>query len=430
MSKSSSRVPSVEELLRAHRRHLLDDNSVLSGIYLKMVHSCRNCAAVAPLAERRTLTGPAQKELECLTATVSSGGWDAALVLVADGGKDAYIDPGLARCLIEESRKALFRDPTLSRRWAELAAAVAGKSEEKRGPSRERLAQALAYQGNAVRIIQTNGLSSAEPWFTTAYSLLRTSGVRWCGDVAADLDWLEGSLRKDQRHFDEAVLLLRRSVATSILLDDPDRITRTILSLAHTHYFAGDFSAALEIGRFGHASSIEQGDPDMRFLATVNLTVYSEASGDLRTAKTLFREVGRLSEGRNLSKDVKVRLAAQEARLDAAEGLEEAFCHLWAIYRYWLDVSKPYDAVAHLLEIGRIAQLIDRVAELPRVVAEISRLLDATPEFGEELRQALSDLAGEVRQRSVTPVAYVAFCQYLGVVQRNPTLVFNPRQAT
>jgi len=122
---------------------------------------------------------------------------------------DRFRGVTLARMLLDEARKNIPAQPLAAQKLAETANAVLLRTPETPGIN-DLMARAAALRGSALRAM--GQFPEAEKRIRGARSIIRQRGV---ADpfVSAEVDWIEGMLRKDQRRFDKAENLLTRAAA-------------------------------------------------------------------------------------------------------------------------------------------------------------------------------------------------------------------------
>lgn len=401
MSDDSTVSQRFEVLRRAHARGDLSEEAFCEGVYALLQRFCAGCRETGPLPDvvhLDRLSPGIENELRALEAEVAGeDGFDAAFGLVVAGGLDQFVSDSLAAAIVIKARNELPEDPRRSGQWAALAAAVAGKGRT--SAHRERLAQALAYIGNTHRASQTGGLVTAEPWLNSARVLLG-SGAN-ISEAVADIWRIEGTLRKDQRQFSVATHLLRKALGVYLSLDLRDLAASTLLSLAHAHYFAGELDEAIDTVRAAFASASALGNEAVKLYALVNLAVYSELNDDVVTARQAL-DAAMTRIDLIIGPLLKHRLAWIDAVLHVREGRAETLKSLWDQLDQWLEQGASYDAVALLLDIGRLAQARQDRPELERVATALDGLRTAAPEHHVEARHLLATLRRRVLAASLT----------------------------
>ncbi|HEX3128923.1 MAG TPA: hypothetical protein VH394_16440, partial [Thermoanaerobaculia bacterium] len=133
----------------------------------------------------------------------------------------------LARLLLEAAESHIPAEPKVVYELAETAQAVLGHTPTAAGVS-DLYARAAIYMGNALRA--QGNLKAADWHFTFARHVIVHNGVTDPLTIA-EVDWFEGTLRKDQRRFDEAEELLLRAVTFYRLAGEECRAAYPLVTL-------------------------------------------------------------------------------------------------------------------------------------------------------------------------------------------------------
>jgi len=149
----------------------------------------------------------------------------------------------LAALLLEEAKKAMPARPQDLYELAETATSVLLRTPDMPGLY-DILVRARAYQANALRA--RGKLSEAAEALQGTRTLLRTQGVT---DplVFAEVDWIEGALHKDRRHFPEAEGLLIRAASLYSLAGEKGQSAEPLLTLGLLYYDTGETRKAIEV---------------------------------------------------------------------------------------------------------------------------------------------------------------------------------------
>ncbi|MEP7012981.1 MAG: hypothetical protein ABJC13_21885 [Acidobacteriota bacterium] len=197
--------------------------------------------------------------------------------------RSRFRGPALVRRLLGASREALREDCDVSYHLAALALSIADRSAN----SFDLHVLAAAAMGNACRA--QGDLRTADRHFEYVRFLLHSQDVTDLA-VLAEVDDLEGSLRKDQRRFDQAEDLLGRALALYQIAGREERLAKVKLILADVHFYRGDPIRA--ISTLEHAFREIRPDLDIQdyLCARHNLTSYLVASGRHEEASESFDE--------------------------------------------------------------------------------------------------------------------------------------------
>ena len=138
-------------------------------------------------------------------------------------------------------------------------------------------------EGNAFRV--SGDLDAALKLFEEARRAREKGGAD--PDLAARIDHLEASLRREFRQYDIALRLLDRARKTFSALQDHDQKTRTIINRANVFLVKGDFEEAIATLRGALDST---GSPELAWALRHNLVELLNQSGRPREAAQLFAE--------------------------------------------------------------------------------------------------------------------------------------------
>ena len=293
---------------------------------------------------------------------------------------DRFLSWGLCELLCRKSREASPADANEAVDLAELAVLIAERLRPGRSVEeawlQELRALAWAHLGNARRVL--GELRSAEEAFEAAAGLWE-KGASEIADALgfgpAILDLL-ASLRRDQRRFDEAMLLLDQAVLAWLHgpeeTRDPHLAGRALIKKAYTFDQMDEPERALETLR--EAAPLVDSDRDPRLLLCVRHNIldtlsktgrYDEAAALLPEVEALSRQTGGALDGVRL-RWAEGRIAAGRGEPGRAEGL------LAEVRRELSERGMGYDAALASLELaalyadqGRTAELRELAWELP-----------------------------------------------------------------
>ena len=146
----------------------------------------------------------------------------------------------------------------------------------------------MAYRANAKRA--KGDLLAAGDILRNARGLIRNQGVT-DPVVYAEVDWIEGALRKDQRQFKEAEELLVRAVNLYGLTGPKEKSAPPLITLGLLYYDRGDPQKATEVTRAAAGMINPKADPRFYLCARHNLALFLAESGDYRVAaETLHQD--------------------------------------------------------------------------------------------------------------------------------------------
>jgi tetratricopeptide (TPR) repeat protein len=151
----------------------------------------------------------------------------------------------LASHVLRTCATAVFRDPAAARSMARLAYSIATQVDPRTCGGSAALADlqayALAMEGNATRV--SGDLEGALVFFERARQIQERGGAD--PDLAARINHLEASLRRDLRQYDEALRLLDRAGRAFQTLQDHDQKARTFINRSNVFLVKGDYEEAI-----------------------------------------------------------------------------------------------------------------------------------------------------------------------------------------
>lgn len=195
--------------------------------------------------------------------------------------------PALCHLLTEESRRVLRDDPRRARELAELAlGALDVLDPELLGEAgfHDLQADTYGWLANARRV--ASDFRAAEAAITEALSHLdRGSGQRL--RQARILDF-QGSLRRDQRRFDEALICLERALALYRAEGEPSQVAKMLINQGVVLHQAGESESAIPLVRQSLALIEPREHPRLVLSATHNLINCQCACQRYQEAQSLF----------------------------------------------------------------------------------------------------------------------------------------------
>ncbi len=248
----------------------------------------------------------------------------------------------LVEACCEVSTQKASRNIQEAAAWARLALAVAWRVPGPQGWRNAVRGYALAHWANLLRV--RGALQAAEACFERAWRLWKAGS-----DPAGALDPgrlfdLEGSLRRGQRRFAEALALFEKAMPLSRC---PERV---LIKKGATYAVMGDYSRAVATLLEAGPGVERRGDPRLLYMQRFNLAVtythldrFSEAAELVQLVRDL---AGSLGDDLFL-----VRALWMEGRILAGLGDREAARSLLAeARRRFESEGLPYDVALCLLE--------------------------------------------------------------------------------
>ncbi len=325
----------------------------------------------------------------------------------------------LVLLLIEESKRRRGSDAPEAYRLAEAARSVAYHSPQAPGVF-GLIALATAHMGNALRA--AGSLREAEEHFAYVRQLVRREGVVEM-PLLAELDHLEGSLRKDQRLFPLAGELLNRAAMLYRLSGEKAGVGRVLLTTGTMHFAAGELDRAIEAARSALRRFHRKAEPFLHLCARHNLAVYlaeagryEEAAARIAADEDLYQQFADPWTALRLSW-VKGKIAAAHGDSAAAEA---AFL---AAREGFAAQGVGYDAAMVSLDLALLYLQEGRTAELRRLAEEVAAIF-AGEDVHREAAAALLLFHDAVRTDAATTQMVRELVLYLRAAQTDPSMRF------
>jgi tetratricopeptide (TPR) repeat protein len=235
--------------------------------------------------------------------------------------RSRFRGPALVRRLLGASRESLSGDFETSYHLAALALSIADRSAH----TFDLHVLAAAAMGNACRA--QCDLRKADRHFEYVRFLLHSQDVTDLA-VLAEVDDLEGSLRKDQRRFEQAESLLERAYALYRLAGREERSIKVMVILADVHFYRGDPHRAISTLVIALRKIRPDSEVHDYLCARHNLAWYLMSCDRCEEALELFDEDAELfaRNGRSVDKIRRRWLGGMiSAGLGRPQAAEEAF---------------------------------------------------------------------------------------------------------
>jgi len=280
--------------------------------------------------------------------------------------------------------------------------------------------RAAIYAGNALRA--QGDLQAADARFAFARSLITHNGVTDTL-VYAEVDWFEGTLRKDQRRFADAEALLLRSIMLYRLAGDQQAAVYPLVTLGILYFDRQDYRQALDT--YQGALSHLQPESDPRFFCSVhhNLTLTLCELGDHHAAAEALDSSRELYQACP-DAHTQARLAWVEGKIALAFGhlakAEEAFL---AVRRGFIEEGNGYDTAMVSLDLTLVYAKQGRVADLKQLAEEMHSIFESK-EIHREALAAFVLFQQAAREERLTVHRVEAFIQYFKKARTNPSLRF------
>jgi len=282
-----------------------------------------------------------------------------------------FSSPALAEALLGEVRASLPDRPRRALAFARMAEEVAWRIGDDRGSLATLRAElailAIAHQGNARRVL--DDLPGAHRAFGVARLLLNEVAVSDPA-VLAEIDGLEGSLRRDQRRFEEAEKLLHRAVALAVAAEDRTATTRNLLTLGVLHQQWGRPWEALSHVEAAALQLPPDASDRLRLAVAHSRLYYLCEVGEHEVAAELLEDARPLYSRFDDPWTVN-RLRWLEGRIARGRGAaDDALRHLSAARDGFSQSGASYDTALVSLELAELHLKAGRPAEARRVASE------------------------------------------------------------
>lgn len=284
-----------------------------------------------------------------------------------------FRSPALAHLLIEEARTRVRRSPAAALEVLDLLRptleTIPGALDRPWARGLEVVAEAL--RANALRV--SGDLHAADRAFHAVRRRLAAAELDDPAPVEAEVASLEASLRRDQRRYEEAAVLLDRAVVLYEAEGEAEGLARVLIQRADVHQLFDKHEAALADLERARQLVHPERQPFLHLLVVVS-TVPTLL--DLGRARQAERVLG-AAESVPASDEPWWRLRFRFLRGRAAASLRDhdrAAALLAEARQGFVDEGLPYDAAAAALELALVAlQQGDtrRVRELAREIAPV-----------------------------------------------------------
>lgn len=331
----------------------------------------------------------------------------------------------LCERILDKAFEAGFDEPATALELAELGVALAGQLSEARYGSRlvsDMQARAWAALGNARRIASDQ--AGAEEALQRATALVEEEGT---GDPleVAGVHFKMGTLRMDQRRFDEALRLFDRASQNYRRAGDDHLAGRVLAEKAMALGEAGKLSNAIQLLEKTLGLLDEKRDPRAVLVAKHNLSRFLQESGQLEQALALLTETvpayTEQSDAMNL-----VRLRWLEGKLALAQGqhrrAEEAFLEVRTAF---IEREIGYDAALVSLNLAAVYVKEGRTQELQTLAAEMLKVFGSL-QIHREALAAYMLFQRAVEAEGVSLQFLRELTNYLEKARKSPELRFVP----
>ncbi|HEY2295859.1 MAG TPA: hypothetical protein VGM86_34590 [Thermoanaerobaculia bacterium] len=325
----------------------------------------------------------------------------------------------LVHRLLGEAKRNMPTEPQTVYELVEAAETVLLRTPHAPGYY-EALARVTAYKANALRAL--GRLPEADERIRSARGLVRNEDVR-DNLIYAEIDAIEGVLRKDQRRFTEAEELLSRSATLFEVAGERAEAARTLLALGLMYYDRQEPGKAIETTEAALALLSLESEPYLYFGGRHNLTLFLVEEGRFDAAADLLQADAELYE-RFADPWTVLRQVWLRGKIAFATGrraeAEQAFLE---VRRGFILQENGYDAAMVSLDLALLYLKAGRTAEVKPIAAEMHTLFGAQ-EIHREAAAALL-LFQEAAEREALTAEWVEdLTAYLKRARENPELRF------
>lgn len=324
-----------------------------------------------------------------------------------------------ATLLLEKSLSYLPGQPQEALALARLACVVARHAVASR-LTKVAYGRAMAHRGNAFRAL--GKLVEASEALSDARFLLQALGGGGAL-VQAELCSFEGSLRRAERRFPEAVSLLQTALDLFVGRERVSEAVATALKLGSVYREGGHFADAIAITRKALNALDPSEEPRLTMYARHNLADLLNDSHRPQAARRLLSKNVQLyarfpdpcSQLRHLWLEGKIA-----RNLGDAAAAEQCFL---TVRDGFLRQEIGYDAALVSMDLATLYLESGRTAETRMLAEEIAPVFVAQDVHAEAARAL--ELFREAARREALTLALVAeVMQFLEAGRRNPALVF------
>jgi tetratricopeptide (TPR) repeat protein len=293
---------------------------------------------------------------------------DRRLLLLRNSPR--YQTWSLGQLLLRRSREQNFQDASLGESLALLALEVLEHLDVSyygRESVEDLRARAWGYVANSRRI--KADLRGAEQAFALSFAAL-ARGTREPMERAVLLD-LRASLLRAQRHFCEALRLLRRAIVVFRQLGEQHRAGRSLLSMSTVHHVAGEPEKAIPILYQALELIDPAREPRLLLVAWHNLTDDLAETGQFMEAQKLLVKARALYQRfpQPWSRNPRIWVEGKIARGLGQEGDAEAL--FLRARDGFLAEDAAYDTALVSLDLAALFAKQGRVKEVKRTAEEM-----------------------------------------------------------
>ncbi|HEX5718267.1 MAG TPA: hypothetical protein VF179_19050 [Thermoanaerobaculia bacterium] len=329
---------------------------------------------------------------------------------------------GLFELLVERSLELAVRDSGYAEELGLLALRLSEQLDPHVYDARlidDYRGRAWAHIGNARRV--RSDLQGAEEAFESADAHLRKGSLESI-ERAIFLDF-KASLRRDQRHFDEAMRLLHRAAAIFLQHGHRHRAGRSLVNLATVRNHSGSPEQAIPILQQALELIDPEQEPRLLLCTRHNLIDYLASSGRHVEAQALYRETRPLYRdfpdpwAQNRRKWVRGKITRGLGQPRLAESF------FMAARDGFVEEGVPYDTALVSLEIATLYAEQGRTQDLKRLAQEMLPIFSSLQVHREALA-ALTFLKQAIEAERASLEVVTGVATYLRRARHDPGLRF------
>lgn len=280
---------------------------------------------------------------------------------------------GLCQLLLKKSLDAGFENPTSAVNFANLAVKISGRLGNVYHPEwvKDLRARALAHLGNARRVL--GELRSADD----AFGFAETYAREGTGDprLQAEILDLQGSLRRAQRRFDEALACVNNAFAIYKECEDSHGMGKTTLAKVQVLKESGQLEKAIEL--LEHNEIDQLLEPRLFAYARYNLLGCLPLAGRFKDAENLLPEVRQLFGAWEQPVNL-LRLRWTEANIALGLGrISESEAIFLEVQSSFLERRMAYDAALVSLDLSLVYLREGKISELKQLAGDLVLLFES-----------------------------------------------------
>jgi tetratricopeptide (TPR) repeat protein len=326
----------------------------------------------------------------------------------------------LAELLLSEAKCSMPAYPQTVLELAEAAAAVLLRTPPAAGHF-EALTRVYAYKANSLRA--RSDLQAADEQMGLTRRQLQ-SGETADLTLLAEVDAIEGVLRKDQRRLAEAEKLLFRSVGLYRHAGQTVEAARVLVVLGTVYAHQDDLTRAIDTNRAALESIDAEAEPRLSLCCRHNLSLFLVEAGDLESAADALQADEPLYR-RFADPWTRLRKRWLDGKVAAGRGdiaaAEQAFL---MVREGFLRQGVGYDAALVSLDLALLYLAEGWTYQVKQLALEMRPIFESE-DIHQEALAALLLFEEAVRSEAATVQLVEEVAVYLKRARENPELAFS-----